>query len=425
MKEGEIKMTKLSMAKIPYHYGLKVRCYLSSRQKAIIKRNSDASRFVYNELVAIDRELYQLKQVKIPIDTVQQRIKQLELRKKTTKNISNEHLFLYHKNIDSLCLANAKLNYTKAWKAFCKVHHSGTPVFHKKSYSWKYQTNAQYSSKVSVPSLLNGTAKFLDRDHVKLPKIGVIRTSLVRNKIWKIREIVRIGTVTVTKDSTDCFYLSFQLASLQPFINAVTFTNKKLGVDLNTENFFTDSNGTVIANPRYYRKALKQINRQKRKLSRRQLRAKKEHRPLRDAKNYQKQRLLVAKIQAKVAHQRLNFLHNLTTELVQNHDLLVAEELRSSNLLKNHALALSISDVGWRLFLQQLQTKAELYGKTFVTVDPRNTTQTSSNCSFLLTGDHKLTLRDRSWQCPQCHVKHQRDHNSAKNILAKGISRLA
>ncbi|GBG95304.1 hypothetical protein LFYK43_17630 [Ligilactobacillus salitolerans] len=93
--------------------------------------------------------------------------------------------------------------------------------------------------------------------------------------------------------------------------------------------------------------------------------------------------------------------------------------------MKNHALALSISDAGWRLFLQQLQTKAELYGKTFMAVDPRNTTQTCSTCGYLLTGDNKLTLRDRSWQCPQCQTKHQRDLNAAKNILAKGIDQLA
>ncbi|WP_124977117.1 RNA-guided endonuclease InsQ/TnpB family protein [Ligilactobacillus salitolerans] len=413
------------MKKLPYHYGLKVRCYPSSQQKAIIKRNSDASRFVYNELVAISRELYELKRIKLPIDTVQQRIHQLEQRKKSTKNISDEHLFLCHKDIDSLSLANAKQNYAKAWKAFRKVHRSGVPVFHKKNYTWKYQTNAQYSSKASRPSLLNGTVKFLGRNHAKLPKLGVIRTSAIRSKIWKMREVVRIGTVTVTKDSADCFYLSFQLGSTQPFIGAVTFNNEKLGVDLNTENFLTDSNGAIVANPRYYRKVLKQLNQQKRKLSRRQLRAKKEHRPLREAKNYQKQRLLVAKMQVKVAHQRLNFLHNLTTELVKNHDFLVAEELRSKNLLKNHALALSISDAGWRLFLQQLQNKAELYGKTFVAVDPRNTTQTCSKCGYLLSGSNKLTLKDRTWQCPQCHTKHQRDHNAAKNILVKGIDQLA
>lgn len=418
-------MAKLSMKKMPYHYGVKVRCYPSSQQKTIIKRNSDASRFVYNELVGINNELFRLKKVKLPISLVQQRIEQLKQRQKTTKNICEEHIFLYHPDIDSLALANAKQNYAKAWKAFRKVHRSGIPVFHKKSYRWRYQTNAQYSGKISTPSLLNGSVKFLDRNHVKLPKIGLVKTSSVRSKIWKMRESVRIGTVTVSKDSDDCFYLSFQLASVQPFIGAVTFTTKKLGVDLNLENFLTDSNGVVVANPQYYRKILKQLNRQKRKLSRRQVRAKKEHRHLRDAKNYQKQRLLVAKMESKVAHQRLNFLHNLTTELVKNQDLLVAEELRSSNLLKNHALAMSISDTGWRIFLQQMQTKAELYGKTFVAVNPCNTTQTCSTCGFLLTGKHKLTLKDRAWQCPQCHNQHRRDYNAAKNILARGIVSLA
>ena len=121
-------MAKLSMKKMPYHYGVKVRCYPSSQQKTIIKRNSDASRFVYNELVGINNELFRLKKVKLPISLVQQRIEQLKQRQKTTKNICEEHIFLYHPDIDSLALANAKQNYAKAWKAFRKVHRSGIPV---------------------------------------------------------------------------------------------------------------------------------------------------------------------------------------------------------------------------------------------------------------------------------------------------------
>ena len=95
-----------SMSKMEYHYGLKVRIYPSDKQKQIIKLNSDASRFIYNEMVAINKELWQLKQVKLPIDTVQSRIKQLELRQ-NAKQMSNHFQFLGDKRIDSLTKANA------------------------------------------------------------------------------------------------------------------------------------------------------------------------------------------------------------------------------------------------------------------------------------------------------------------------------
>lgn len=95
-------------------------------------------------------------------------------------------------------------------------------------------------------------------------------------------------------------------------------------------------------------------------------------------------------------------------------------------MLKNHALALSISDVGWRSFLQKLAYKAELYGKTFITVNPKNTTQTCSECGFIIGSGNtkKLTLEDREWTCPSCNTYHIRDVNAAKNILSKGLKQL-
>ena len=110
-----------SMAKMKYHYGLKMRCYPSDQQKQLIKINSDASRFIYNEMVAIGKELIQLRRVKLPIDTVQDRIKQLTMRQ-NAKQMSNHYQFLEDKRIDSLAKANAIQNYRKAWNAFRKVH---------------------------------------------------------------------------------------------------------------------------------------------------------------------------------------------------------------------------------------------------------------------------------------------------------------
>lgn len=102
-----------SMTKPQYHYGLKMRCYPSDRQKQLIKVNSDASRFVYNEMVTIGKELVQLRRVKLPIDIVQDRIRQLTLRQ-NAKQMANHYQFLEDWRIDSLTKANAIQNYRKA-----------------------------------------------------------------------------------------------------------------------------------------------------------------------------------------------------------------------------------------------------------------------------------------------------------------------
>ena len=187
-----------SMAKMEYHYGLKVRIYPSDKQKQIIKLNSDASRFIYNEMVAINKELWQLKQVKLPIDTVQSRIKQLELRQ-NAKQMSNHFQFLGDKRIDSLTKANAIQNYRKAWNAFRKIHTAGVPNFHRKSYVWRYQTNCQYL-KQKEAYLTNGTVRFEDSKHVLVPKLGRLRVRGSHQRILARSAETRIGTVTITKE---------------------------------------------------------------------------------------------------------------------------------------------------------------------------------------------------------------------------------
>lgn len=414
-----------SMAQMKCHYGLKVRIYPSDRQKKIIKINSDASRFIYNEMVAINKELWRLKQVKLPIDTIQNRIEQLELRQ-SAKQMSNHFQFLEDKRIDSLTKANAIQNYHKAWNAFRKVHTVGVPKFHRKSYVWRYQTNCQYL-KQKAAYLTNGTVHFEDSKHVIVPKLGRLRVKGSHQRVLARSAETRIGTVTIVKDASGRFFLSMQLASDTPFVNWPQNTGKQIGIDLNTENFLTTSNGDTVANPRYYRIIKGRLAKAQRILSRRARRAKQEHRPLRTSKNYQKQRLLVAKLHAQVFERRRDFLHNVSTTLIKNHDFVAAEELRSKNMLKNHALAMSIADVGWRTFLGMLAYKAELYHRQFLTVNPKNTTQACHECGFVMgtAGTEKLTLADREWTCPKCHAHHVRDHNAAQNILTKGIIKLA
>ena len=412
------------MNDLAYHYGLKIRIYPSSQQKKIIDLNGNIARTVYNKMVAIDQELYQLKQIKLPIDSILLRIEELEKRK-NARNMSNHYPYMQDKNIDSLAKANAIQNYQKAWKMFRKVHRTGTPKFHKKGYRLSYQTNAQYGKGTKM-DVYSATVKFLDNKHIKLPKLGRLRVAGSHRRIIDHKKDIRIGTVTISKDSADRYFVSMQLGSDTPFVNKIAKTNSQIGIDLNTENFLTTSEGKVIDNPHYYRMIKGRLAKAQRTLSRRKRRAKKEKRSLRNSKNYQKQRRLVAKIHNKIRNQRNNFLNVNSTRLINNHDLIVAENLKSSNMLKNHALALSISDVGWRSFLQKLAYKADLYQRTFIVVYPKNTTQTCHDCGFIMGSGNteKLTLKDREWTCPACQTHHIRDVNAAKNILSKGLKQL-
>ncbi|MFC6165938.1 RNA-guided endonuclease InsQ/TnpB family protein, partial [Lactiplantibacillus dongliensis] len=161
-------------------------------------------------------------------------------------------------------------------------------------------------------------------------------------KILERADDIRIGTTTVSMDAVGHYFVSIQIGSERSFVAKQPAIESKVGIDLNLDNFLTDSNEQVIENPRYYRMIKGKLAKAQRKLSRRARRAKKAQRRLSESKNYQKQRLQVAKLQLKVANQRKNFLHHVSTALIKNHDLVVAEELRSKNMLRNHALAMSI-----------------------------------------------------------------------------------
>lgn len=374
-------------------------------------------------MIGMNNDLFWLKKVKTPITLVLKRIADLTERlKRPSTAISNIHGWLNHPDFDSLMKANAIKNYKTAWKLFHQVHQAGIPKFHKRGYTQTYQTSCLYSAKVTVPTMENGSVRLNDAHHLQLPKLGCLRFKGLPSKILDQANDTRVGTTTVSMDAAGHYFVSMQIGSEHPFVAKRPVVKSKVGIDLNLDNFLTDSNGRVIDNPRYYRTIKGKLAKAQRKLSRRARRAKKSQRRLSESKNYQKQRLLVAKLQLKVANQRKNFLHHVSTALIKNHDLVVAEELRSKNMLRNHALAMSISDVGWRTLLSMLAYKANLYGRKFLTVNPRNTTQTCSHCGHVMTGKRKLTLADREWTCPSCETFHVRDHNAAKNILAKGLA---
>ena len=414
-----------NMSKYNYHYGLKVRIYPNTKQKQIIKLNSDVSRAVYNYMVAFGKELYCFGKPKIYIKGVTERISWLREIKSSTKLLRDTYIWMNAEGVDCMAIATAKQSYSAAWNLYKKVYHITPPNFHKKSYEERYQTSEHYDKKkIETPTMSNGRCRFTSKT-VNLPVLGKIRyagSSKIMEKLFSMEEI-RIGTITISKNACDKYYASFQLGSDMPFVEQMGKTGSRVGIDLNVENFYADSNGHIEANPQYYRHSKKRLAKAQRILGKRAARAKKEHRPLRTAKNYQKQRRLVSRITQSIMNRRRNFLNCQSTALIKNHDLVVAEELRSKNMMKNHALAMSIQDNGWRTFLNMMSYKAALYGKDFRTVNPCNTTQTCHVCGHVMKGEQKLTLNIREWTCPICGTHHVRDVNAAINILKKGLAK--
>lgn len=414
-------------AKLKYHFGIKLVAFPSSDQKTTIKQNSDAARFIYNEFVALGLEGWKLRRLEksliqnqvsssnpewftLALKAVAARLKIIGDQLYNPTQLKQRFKWLdKNKRIDSTMLY-ATLNFYRAsWNMFHKVHSAGIPKFHKKSDSQRYSTLKTTNN-----------IRIADQNHLKIPKVGQIRVTKIPD--WLLnRTDIEISGASVKMDAVGRYSISLTLGSDHPFKEELPKTNSKVGIDVNVENLYTDSFGDVVENPRFYQKQKKQLQKEQRKLGKRAARAKKEHRSLRTAKNYQKQRKVVAALHHRIYNQRHNFLHHVSTALIKNHDLVVAEKLQGKNLLKNHALSQRIQDVGWGILFEDLAYKAKLYGKEFTKVDPKMTTQTCHTCGFVMGrgGTRKLTLADRIWTCPKCQTKHVRDHNAAINILSK------
>ncbi len=309
--------------------------------------------------------------------------------------------FTFLKEVDSLALANAQLHLEKAYKNFFRDQSVGFPRFKsKKNPVQSYTTNNQ-----------NGTVALFENKFIKLPKLkSFIRIKLHRQPRGMIR------SATISRRSSGKYYISLLC---REEISELPKTNSAIGIDLGITDFAILSDGKKIDNHKFTAKMAKKLKREQRKLSRRALRAKKKGINLFDAKNYQKQKRKVARLNEKVKNQRTDFLNKLSTEIIKNHDMICMEDLNTKGMLRNHKLAKSISDVSWSSFVTKLQYKADWYGREIIKID--RWFPSSQICSECGHRDGKKTLEIREWICPVCHTHHDRDINASINILTEGL----
>jgi len=212
-----------------------------------------------------------------------------------------------------------------------------------------------------------------------------------------------VKTVTIRRDA-DHWYVSFSCVVDMPDVLSDA-ARPEIGIDVGLEHFATTSDGGHIANPRHFRVGQAVLTKRSQSLARKK----------RGSKRRKKARLLVAKAHRKVRNQRRDFHHKTARVLVDGHGLIAVEDLRIATMVRNHALALSITDAGWGQFLTILSSKAAGAGCTVIAVNPAGTSQACSGCGQRV----PKSLSTRWHHCDHCGCSLQRDVNAAKNILTR------
>ncbi len=216
-----------------------------------------------------------------------------------------------------------------------------------------------------------------------------------------------VTTVTVSKDTAGRYFVSM-LCTDQ--VQAKTPIKAKVGIDLGLSHFAILSTGEKIAAPNTFRKNEEKLAKLQRRLAKK----------TKGSANRKMAKLKVAKLHAKIADSRKDFLHKLSTRLVNENQVIAIETLAVSNMQKNHSLAKSIADASWSEFVRQLEYKSLWYGRELVGID--RWYPSSKRCSDCGHTVAKMPLNVREWTCPECGTIHDRDINAARNVLAAGLA---
>lgn len=348
----------------------KYRLYPNKEQREYINKTIGCARFIYNKMLG--DKIAHYKETK-------------EMLKNTPSQYKKEYEWL--KEVDSLALANAQMNLDKAYKNFFRDVKVGFPKFKsKKKSSNSYTTNNQ-----------KGTV-YIENGYIKVPKLKtMIRIQQHRKFVGTIK------SCTISKSKTNKYYISI-LVDVD--IKPLPKTDKKVGIDLGLKEFAICSDGYRVPNPKFLRRTEKRIKFLQRSLSRKQ----------KGSSNRDKARLKLAKTFEKLVNQRKDFLHKLSTKLINENQVIVIEDLKVSNMVKNHKLAKAISEASWSEFRTLLTYKAEWYGRELL-IAPSNyaSSQLCHVCGYKNVDVKNLGLR--AWKCPCCNTEHDRDMNASINLL--------
>lgn len=367
---------------------IKYRIYPTREQAVLFAKTFGCCRKVYNLMLADKMESYQATGKFVAV---------------TPAKYKKEYSYL--KEVDSLALANAQINLQSAFRSrFTKKRKrkNGFPKFKSAKKSRKsYTTNNQ-----------KGTITFMDSRYIKLPKVGKVKAKIHRQPEmdWQLK------SATVSQNSDGKYYVSvlFELES-QPSAYVADKTNA-IGLDYASDGLYVDDNGNKGTNHKYYRESHRKLAKAQRRLSRMQGSKKKEEK----SANYLKQLKKVNRIHRRIANQRLDNLHKISTEIANQYDVVCVESLNMKSMSnKKFGNGKSTMDNGYGMFLKMLEYKFADRKKYFVKVDKWfPSSQICNGCGKV--HSEMKNLNNRIMKC-DCGLIIGRDQNAAINIKKEGL----
>ena len=238
--------------------------------------------------------------------------------------------------------------------------------------------------------------------NIKLPKIG--KVDLCKNRTFN-QATCKQGTCTVSRDHCGTYWCVVTVDDLQEMPSKAEISkDSSVGIDLGIKDYAILSDGRKFSNPKYLENTKKRLAHLQKVLARKQ----------NGSKNYEKMRIKVAKCHRKISNKRNDYLHNLSSYLVNNYKTICLEDLNVNGMTKNHYLARAIQDASWGEFTRQLQYKSDWNGDNIIYIGRfEPSSKTCSICGYV---NNDLKLSDRKWTCQKCGTKHDRDINAAINI---------
>lgn len=360
------------MVKINKSY--KFRIYPNTHQKELMDKYFGCVRFVYNYFLSQRIEQYQ-KTGKSD-NYLKQSIFLTKLKKqKETEWLNNINAQVLQQSIRRLELAYSKFFQRK----------SGFPKFKKKKGKNTF-TVPQYilikKNKIFFPRFMDG-----------------IKVVISQNICGKIL------SATFSKTKSNKYFVSI---TTEQEVEQNPKKGKEIGIDLGIKNLVITSEGVKFQNNRYLSKYEKQLKKAQQHLSRKK----------KGSRQFENQRLKVARLHERIANCRKDTLHKITSRLIKENDVVYLENLNISGMLKNHHLAKCISDCSWNELVRQLEYKGLWYGCEVFKIDRfYPSSKTCSHCGCI---QDKMPLNIRKWTCPDCGKEHDRDINAAINILMEG-----